>query len=141
MESRPTGVTLGYWIGVLELDFATDDLTLWRWVFWVEAVLLEALRANVRSWDRGIGLEPCTVDGSALEAASVVGISTQLTVHETTESCGLRLVEDQVGVQGLVLKLGGIGTERMVSVRLMKMNEMVYLVTGSLPSTGGALGM
>jgi len=35
------------WIGVLELDSAPDDLSLWRWVHWVKTVLFEAARANV----------------------------------------------------------------------------------------------
>jgi hypothetical protein len=30
------------WIGVLELDSATDDLSLWRWIHWVKTVLFEA---------------------------------------------------------------------------------------------------
>ena len=32
---------------ILELEFATDDLTLWRRILWVETVLLETFRANV----------------------------------------------------------------------------------------------
>lgn len=35
------------WIGILELESAADDLSLWRWIHGVKTVLLEALRANV----------------------------------------------------------------------------------------------
>ena len=35
------------WIGILELESATDDLPLRRWIHRVKAILFEALRANV----------------------------------------------------------------------------------------------
>ena len=35
------------WIRILELECATDDLSLWRWIHGVKTVLLEAFRANV----------------------------------------------------------------------------------------------
>ena len=35
------------WIGVLELQSATDDLSLWGWILRVKTVLFEAFRANV----------------------------------------------------------------------------------------------
>jgi len=35
------------WIRILELESATDDLSLWRWIHGVKTVLFEALQANV----------------------------------------------------------------------------------------------
>lgn len=82
----------GRWVGVLELDFTTDDLALWRWIRRVEAVLFEAFRADVRPWGNWIGLIPCTVYGSALEATSECRVRTKLTLHKPTETRILCLV-------------------------------------------------
>jgi hypothetical protein len=35
------------WIGILELNSATDDLSLWRWIHRVKTVLFEAVGTNV----------------------------------------------------------------------------------------------
>lgn len=74
------------WVGVLEFNSTTNNLALWRWIRRVEAVLFEAFRAEVRPWGNWVGLEPCTIDGSALEATSVCRVSSELTLQEPTES-------------------------------------------------------
>ncbi len=91
------------WAGFLELEFATNDLTLWWWIRWVKTVLLEALRANVRSGGNWIGLKPSTIHSSALEASRETIIGTELTLQETTETRALPLVENQGSVPGLEL--------------------------------------
>ena len=91
------------WAGFLELEFATDDLTLWRWIRWVETVLLEALRANVGSGRNWIGLQPRTIHSRALQASREPIIGAQLTLQEPTETRALPLVEDEGRVPGLEL--------------------------------------
>jgi len=98
-------------IGVLEFEPATDNLILWRRVLWVVAVLFETARANIRSRGDGVGLEPCTVDGSALETGSICRISTQLTIHESIGGARFCLAEESGSMPRRILKSEGFSTE------------------------------
>jgi hypothetical protein len=98
-------------IGVLEFELAADNLTLWRWVLWVVTVLFETVRANIRSRSDGVGLQPCTVDGSTLETCSECRISTQPTYQESI-GCGRSCLAQELGsVPRRISKLEGPRTE------------------------------
>jgi len=87
-----------------------------------------------------MGLKPSTIDGSALEASRESLVGTKLTLYEATDSRALSLIEDQGSVPGLELRPIGGKAERMMSGCVSRSTKTAYLVTGSLPSTGGALG-
>ena len=98
-------------IGVLEFKSAADNLTLWRRVLWVVAVLFETVRANIRSRGHGVGLKPCTVDGCASKTSSVFRISTQLTIQETIDCGRSCLAEELLSMPCRICKLEGSRAE------------------------------
>ena len=67
-----------------------------------------------------MGRKPSTIDGSALQASRESLIGTKLTLHETTDSRALSLIEDQGSVARLELRPIGGKAGRMVSGGLWK---------------------
>lgn len=91
--------------GVDKRELAPDNLRAVGGVRWIETVLLEAPRAEVRAWHLRRYLEPCTVDRRALQAFAPVRVRRLRFGQEAPNCIGVGLVDEETAVEGRVIDL------------------------------------
>ena len=98
------------WVWVHKGVFAANDFGLARWVRRIEAILLEARRAEIRTSDSGGNFVPRTIYRCTLETLAKVRIRRGGVRREARYDVRLHLLEEEIGMFGSVLNLEGPGT-------------------------------